>query len=44
MKTRIDYIFVSKNVDVLKYGVLTDSKEQRYPSDHQPVLVKVEIK
>ncbi|HWV33611.1 MAG TPA: endonuclease/exonuclease/phosphatase family protein, partial [Dyadobacter sp.] len=42
MKTRIDYIFVSKNVDVLKYGVLTDSKEQRYPSDHQPVLVKVE--
>jgi len=44
MKTRIDYIFVSKNVDVLKYGVLTDSKEQRYPSDHQPVLVKMEIK
>ncbi|WP_342083516.1 endonuclease/exonuclease/phosphatase family protein [Dyadobacter sp. OTU695] len=44
MKTRIDYIFVSKNVDVLKYGVLTDSKEQRYPSDHQPVLVKVKIK
>lgn len=44
MKARIDYIFVSKNVDVLKYGVLTDSKEQRYPSDHQPVLVKIEIK
>lgn len=44
MKTRIDYIFVSKNVNVLKYGVLTDSKDQRYPSDHQPVLVKVEIK
>lgn len=44
MKNRIDYIFVSKNIDVLKYGVLTDSKEQRYPSDHQPVLVKVEIK
>lgn len=44
MKARIDYIFVSKNVDVLKYGVLTDAKEQRYPSDHQPVLVKVEIK
>lgn len=44
MKNRIDYIFVSKNIDVLKYGVLTDAKEQRYPSDHQPVLVKVEIK
>lgn len=44
MKNRIDYIFVSKNIDVLKYGVLTDAKDQRYPSDHQPVLVKVEIK
>ncbi|MCF2487946.1 endonuclease/exonuclease/phosphatase family protein [Dyadobacter sp. CY347] len=44
MDKRIDYIFVSKNINVLKYGVLTDAKEQRYPSDHQPVLVKIEIK
>lgn len=44
MDKRIDYIFVSKNVDVLKYGVLTDAKEQRYPSDHQPVLIKAVIK
>lgn len=44
MDKRIDYIFVSKNINVLKYGVLTDAKEQRYPSDHQPVLIKVEIK
>ncbi|MCE6989490.1 endonuclease/exonuclease/phosphatase family protein [Dyadobacter sp. CY323] len=44
MQTRIDYIFVSKNVDVLKYGVLTDAREQRYPSDHQPVVAKVAIK
>jgi len=44
MDKRIDYIFVTKNVDVLKYGVLTDAKEQRYPSDHQPVLIKVIIK
>jgi endonuclease/exonuclease/phosphatase family metal-dependent hydrolase len=41
MDQRIDYIFVSKQFSVLKYGVLTDAKEQRYPSDHQPVLVKV---
>lgn len=41
LKERIDYIFVSKQVSVLKYGVLTDSFEQRYPSDHQPVVVKV---
>ena len=44
MDKRIDYIFVTKNVDVLKYGVLTDAKEQRYPSDHQPVLIKAIIK
>lgn len=43
MKTRIDYIFVDKKISVLKYGVLTDSKEQRYPSDHQPVVIKAVI-
>ncbi|GAB4014958.1 endonuclease/exonuclease/phosphatase family protein [Spirosoma koreense] len=44
MDKRIDYIFVSKQFNVLKYGVLTDAKEQRYPSDHQPVMVKVVLK
>jgi endonuclease/exonuclease/phosphatase family metal-dependent hydrolase len=43
MKQRIDYIFISKTIDVIKYGVLTDAKEQRYPSDHQPVLIKAVI-
>lgn len=41
MDKRIDYIFVSKQFDVLKYGVLTDAKDQRYPSDHQPVVTKL---
>lgn len=41
MDKRIDYIFVSKQFDVLKYGVLTDAFEQRYPSDHQPVVISV---
>jgi endonuclease/exonuclease/phosphatase family metal-dependent hydrolase len=41
MENRIDYIFVSKSIKVLKYGVLTDAKDQRYPSDHQPVVAKV---
>lgn len=41
MKNRIDYIFTSSKVSVLKYGVLTDAKDQRYPSDHQPVVAKV---
>lgn len=39
---RIDYIFTSlKNIDVIKYGVLTDSKDLKYPSDHFPVLVSL---
>jgi len=44
MKDRIDYIFVSKTIDVLKYAVLTDANEQRYPSDHQPVVATVVVK
>lgn len=44
MKTRIDYVFVQGGVDVLKYAVLTDAKDQRFPSDHLPVFVKVQLK
>lgn len=44
MKDRIDYVFVNEMVEVLKYGVLTDSKEMRWPSDHLPVFVRVQLK
>ncbi|MDT8416586.1 MAG: endonuclease/exonuclease/phosphatase family protein [Lutibacter sp.] len=39
----IDYIFVSKNnkLKVKKYGILSDSKDLKYPSDHLPVFVKL---
>jgi len=41
---RIDYIFVSKNkVKVSKYAVLSDSKDLKYPSDHLPVYVELEL-
>lgn len=43
MDARIDYIFTARPIKVLKYAVLTDSKEQRYPSDHQPVVAKVVV-
>lgn len=43
LKSRIDYIFVSKKIDVLKYGVLTDNVDRRYPSDHLPVVIKAII-
>ena len=41
LKDRIDYIFVNKGFKVQKYGVLTDSKDQRYFSDHLPVFAKL---
>ncbi len=41
---RIDYIFTDKNqITVLKYAVLSDSKDCKYPSDHLPVFVEVKI-
>lgn len=41
MKNRIDYIFVSNHFEVAKYAVLTDAKDQRYPSDHLPVVAEM---
>lgn len=41
-KDRIDYVFVTKPIKVLKYAVLSDAVNLRYPSDHFPVLVKLE--
>ncbi len=41
---RIDYIFTSReNIRVLKYAVLTDSKDGRYYSDHLPVFAEIEL-
>lgn len=44
LEDRIDYIFVSNQIEVKQYGVLTDSKDQRYPSDHLPVFVNLDLK
>lgn len=41
---RIDFIFVNKGVKVLKYAALSDTKENRSPSDHLPVFVKLQLK
>ena len=41
---RIDYIFVSKSGFIaLKEGILTDSKDSKYPSDHFPVLAYLQF-
>ncbi len=39
----IDYIFISKNIKVLKYGVLTETVNECFLSDHTPVLVRVSL-
>ena len=40
---RIDYIFVKGEIEVLEYAALSDSKDQRYPSDHLPVFARVQL-
>ena len=44
LENRIDYIFTSKDIKVLKYAAISDSKEQRWPSDHLPVFAKIQLK
>ena len=41
LKDKIDYIFVNKAFKVLKFAVLSDSKDQRYYSDHLPVFARL---
>jgi endonuclease/exonuclease/phosphatase family metal-dependent hydrolase len=40
---RIDYIFVTPGIGVVRTGILTDQLGGRYPSDHLPVLTEVAI-
>lgn len=42
-RERIDHIFHTRSIDVLKWGALTDSREGRYPSDHLPVEVLLRL-
>lgn len=42
-RERIDYVFVSDNVKVLRYGGLTDSRNRAFFSDHLPVLVTLQL-
>lgn len=39
---RIDHIFVSEFLTVEKYGILTDTYHNLYPSDHFPVMAVIE--
>ncbi|MDJ1506359.1 endonuclease/exonuclease/phosphatase family protein [Xanthocytophaga agilis] len=40
----IDHVFATKDFQVSKWGVLTDTYRGKYPSDHFPILVKMKLK
>jgi len=44
VKRRIDFVFISKDVKALKSGILSDSNNCHYPSDHFPVYVELDFK
>ena len=44
LNNRIDYILINDLFSVNKYAVLTDALEQRYPSDHMPVVADMILK
>lgn len=41
--SKIDFVFTSKNIKVLKSGILSDSYDCHYPSDHFPVYVEMNL-
>ncbi|MGV3710196.1 MAG: endonuclease/exonuclease/phosphatase family protein [Gemmatimonas sp.] len=41
---RIDYVMVSPGITVLKHGILTDRWDQRFPSDHLPVIAALDVR
>ncbi len=42
-ESRIDYIFTSKAVSVLKYATISDNNCGKYPSDHFPIMADINI-
>ena len=43
MESRIDYIWVTPQVNVRKYGVLNEMQYGRFPSDHFPVAIETTL-
>jgi endonuclease/exonuclease/phosphatase family metal-dependent hydrolase len=41
---RIDYIFMDDRVRVLQHGILSETFDGRFPSDHLPVLAEVALR
>lgn len=43
-RRRIDFVFVSPGVEVLRYAALTDAVDGRFPSDHLPVTTALHLR
>ena len=41
-RERIDYVWVSKNISVQKYGIINHIQRGHFPSDHFPVMVEAQ--
>jgi len=41
---KIDFIFVTKDVLILQHGVIDETVNGHYPSDHMPVVAEVKIR
>ena len=39
----IDFIFIKNNIKVLNHGILSDTWNGKYPSDHMPVVADILI-
>jgi endonuclease/exonuclease/phosphatase family metal-dependent hydrolase len=42
IKGKIDFIFVNKSIRVLQHAILSDQMEERYLSDHLPVVAELD--
>lgn len=43
VERRIDFVFVSQGTTVLQHATLSENKACRYPSDHLPVLARLQF-
>jgi endonuclease/exonuclease/phosphatase family metal-dependent hydrolase len=43
LNLRIDYVFTSNSVNVMRFSTLDDQREKRFPSDHFPIVTEVTI-
>jgi endonuclease/exonuclease/phosphatase family metal-dependent hydrolase len=41
--SRIDFIFITKDIRVKEYGVINDRPDGQFPSDHDPVTIVAEF-